>query len=252
MEAEIPSYLQINPFTLSTTAAQGTNSHNITDAWIYVDNDLVGVFELPARFPILKEGIHKIDIYPGIKENGIAERRARYVFYNVHTENINLEKSKTTIINPQTTYSSATTFYWMEDFESASLPFTYSSLSDTVVYKSTDSFEGFYSGKVSLIPGMTLFECYTPEFSDIPINKPIFLELNFKTNQPVLVGLFADNDQIGIFYLNTTEYWKKIYLDFSEPLRTRPNASKYKIFFGFQPKLDYPEFMFDNLKIVYL
>jgi hypothetical protein len=68
----------------------------------------------------------------------------------------------------------------------------------------------------------------------------------------VLVGLYADSDQIGIFYLNTTATWKKIYLNFTEPITTRPNAAEYKIFFGFQSKVDYPEFAIDNLKIVHL
>lgn len=255
LEAEVPSYISIEKFTLTTTGTtEGTNSHNITDAWVYIDNDLVGVFELPAKFPVIKEGNVKLDVYPGIKENGISERRAKYLFYEAYSQQITLEKNKTLALTPTTKYTSGTTFYWMEDFESASLPFSYHSSSDTIVYKTTnDIFEGGYSGKVSLIPGMDFFECYTPTFSTLPRNgKPIFMELNFKCNQPVLVGLYADSDQIGIFYLNTTDTWKKIYLNFTEPIITRPNASEYKIFFGFQSKVDYPEFVIDNLKIVHL
>lgn len=254
LEATIPSYISIDKFTVSTNyATQGTSSSNITDAWVYIDNNLVGIFELPAKFPVLKEGSVKIEVYPGIKENGISERRARYLFYNVYTEQIILEKGKTFNLTPTTTYTSGTTFYWMEDFESASLPFSYNAISDTVVYKtSSDVFEGYYSGKASMIPGMDFFECYTQIFTTLPRNKTVFLELNFKTNQPVLVGLFADSDQVGVFYLNTTSTWKKIYLDFTELIKTRANASQYKIFFGFQSKVDYPDFAFDNLKIVHL
>lgn len=254
LEATIPSYISIDKFTLTTNfATQGTNSHNITDAWVYIDNDLLGVFELPAKFPVLKEGNVKIDVYPGIKENGISERRSRYLFYNAYSEHINLEKGKTLNITPSTTYTSGTNFFWMEDFESASLPFSYNSTSDSVIYKtSSDVFEGFYSGKVSLIPGMDFFECYTQPFTTLPRNKTVFLELNFKTNQPVLVGLYADNEQVGVFYLNATSTWKKIYLNFTEPIKSKSTAAEYKIFFGFQSKVDYPEFAFDNLKIVHL
>ncbi|MGE0561498.1 MAG: hypothetical protein AB7O47_06745 [Flavobacteriales bacterium] len=254
LEATIPSYISIDKFTISTNySTQGTSSSNITDAWVYIDNDLVGIFELPAKFPVLKEGNVKIDVYPGIKENGISERRSKYVFYNVYSEQITLKKGEILNLVPITTYTSSTNFYWMEDFESASLPFSYSAISDTVVYKTnSDVFEGFYSGKVSMIPGMDFFECYTQAFTTIPRNKTVFLELNFKCNQPVLVGLYADSDQVGVFYLNTTSTWKKIYLNFTEPIKTRSNASQYKIFFGFQSKVDYPEFAFDNLKIVHL
>lgn len=254
LEATIPAYISIDKFTITTNyATEGTSSSNITDAWVYIDNDLVGIYELPAKFPVLKDGSVKIDIYPGIKENGISERRSKYIFYNVYSEQITLKKGETLNLVPITTYTSGTNFYWMEDFESASLPFSYNAISDTVVYKTnSDVFEGFYSGKVSMIPGMDFFECYTQAFTTIPRNKTVFLELNFKCNQPVLVGLYADSDQVGVFYLNTTETWKKIYLNFTEPIKTRANASQYKIFFGFQSKVDYPDFAFDNLKIVHL
>lgn len=255
LEAEVPSYISIEKFTLTTNSAtEGTKSHNITDAWVYINNDLVGVFELPAKFPVLKVGNVKLDVYPGIKENGISERRVRYLFYEAYSQQIILEKNKTLAVTPNTRYISETTFYWMEDFESASLPFSYNAISDTIVYKtSNDVFEGVYSAKVSLIPGMDFFECYTPAFSTLPRSgKTIFMELNFKCNQPVLVGLYADSDQIGVFYLNTTATWKKIYLNFTEPISTRSNAAEYKIFFGFQSQLDYPEFVIDNLKIVHL
>lgn len=255
LEATIPSYISIDKFTLSTNySTEGTNSENITDAWVYIDNDFLGVFELPAKFPVLKEGYIKLDIFPGIKEDGISERRARYIFYEGYSQYVTLEKNKTINITPTTKYTSKTKFYWMEDFETASMPFLYHSMSDTVLYKTTtDVFEGYYSGKASLIPGMDFFECFTPTISNLPRNgSTIFMELNFKTNQPVLVGLYADDEQLGIFYLNTTSTWKKIYLNFTEPIRTRPNASEYKFFIGFQSKLDYPELAIDNLKIVHL
>ena len=116
LEADIPAYIYINNFTLTTTPEQGTSSHKITDAWVYLDQELLGVFELPVRFPVVKEGSFKLDVYPGIKENGIAERRERYLFYNGYSEQIQLEKEKTIEITPTTTYTSGTTFYWMEDF----------------------------------------------------------------------------------------------------------------------------------------
>lgn len=254
LEADIPAYIYINNFTLTTTPEQGTSSHKITDAWVYLDQELLGVFELPVRFPVVKEGSFKLDVYPGIKENGIAERRERYLFYNAYSTSITLEKNKTIEITPSTTYTSETTFYWMEDFESASLPFLYNSISDTVMNKtSVGIFEGGYAGRVVLTPLMDFFECNTPGFSTLPrFGSPVFLELNFKTNQPVLVGLYADTEQLGLFYLNTTSEWNKIYLNFTEAIQTRAGANEYKLFFGFENKVGEPEFLIDNLKLIHL
>jgi hypothetical protein len=254
LEAEIPAYIIINNFTLTTTPEQGTASHKITDAWVYIDQELIGVFELPVKFPVVKEGSFKLEVYPGIKENGIAERRERYLFYNTYATQIQLEKSKTIEITPSTTYNSSTTFYWMENFESASLPFLYHTISDTVMNKTTtDVFEGNYAGKVTLTSSMDFFECFTPSFTSIPrYGKTIFVELNFKTNQPLLMGVYADSEQLGLFYLNTTSEWNKIYLNLTEAIQTRASASEYKIFFGFENKVGTPEFLIDNFKIIHI
>lgn len=254
LEAEIPAYIHVENFTLTTTSVQGTNSHKITDGWVYVNDELIGVFELPATFPVLVEGNVKIEVYPGIKENGIKERRVRYLFYNSYEEQVELEKNKTIEITPSTTYTSGTVFYWKEDFESASLPFSYNVISDTVMNKSnTDVFEGNYSGRVYLLPQMDFFECSTPGFATLPrFGSPIFMEINFKTDQPVLVGIYADTEQIGLFYMNTTASWNKIYFNLTEAIQTRPGASEYKVFFGFENDGFHGELIVDNLKIVHL
>ena len=44
---EIPSYIKINEYSLYTTASQGSNSENISDIWVYADDQLIGTFELP-------------------------------------------------------------------------------------------------------------------------------------------------------------------------------------------------------------
>jgi hypothetical protein len=70
----IPSYIHIDKITVvdNPTLNEGSLSNKITDAWVYVDEELIGAFELPATFPVLKKGKHKISIHPGIKLNGIS------------------------------------------------------------------------------------------------------------------------------------------------------------------------------------
>ena len=48
LDLGIPNYLIIEEINVNdnTTA-------NITDAWVYVDDNLIGVYELPANFPTL-------------------------------------------------------------------------------------------------------------------------------------------------------------------------------------------------------
>ena len=52
LEAEIPAYISIDDITLTTDlATQGSAAENITDAWVFINDNLVGVYELPATFP---------------------------------------------------------------------------------------------------------------------------------------------------------------------------------------------------------
>lgn len=56
---EIPSYVQIDTIKVQTrNADEGSKSHNIKDAWLFVNNQLVGPFELPMKAPVLEEGEH--------------------------------------------------------------------------------------------------------------------------------------------------------------------------------------------------
>src|SRR5580693_7824504 len=69
----IPSYVHIDSIGFTSYyLTQGSNSHKISDAWVYVDQQLQGVYQLPATFPVLATGSHEIDIKAGIEINGIA------------------------------------------------------------------------------------------------------------------------------------------------------------------------------------
>ena len=39
-EEEIPSYIEINDFNLTSNSSFGENTENITDVWIYIDENL--------------------------------------------------------------------------------------------------------------------------------------------------------------------------------------------------------------------
>ena len=78
----IPSYLKIDSLGFITdNDLQGTNNQKFADAWIYVDDDIIGGFEMPFTIPVLSEGMHKLEISPGIILNGISDTRAPYPCY---------------------------------------------------------------------------------------------------------------------------------------------------------------------------
>src|SRR5262245_62560163 len=75
-EEPLPVYTRVDSIPFSITSAnQGSGTSSIVDAWVYLDDQLVGAFELPARFPVLaEEGTHTLTVSPGILVNGIKSR----------------------------------------------------------------------------------------------------------------------------------------------------------------------------------
>ena len=68
---KIPSFIHIEDIVFSiSNSLEGSQSEKITDAWVYVDGNLEGVYELPATLPLHYEGNHNVTIYPGIKKMG--------------------------------------------------------------------------------------------------------------------------------------------------------------------------------------
>lgn len=259
-EAEVPAYITINSFEVTSDySLYGSASSNVTDAWVYLNDDLIGAFELPARFPVLKKGTYNVKVFAGVKANGVSGIRERYLFYTAHEEQITFTEGKEITIAPKVTYNSSTQFAWKEDFESAAMSFIYTTGSDTIINKTTtDVFEGNASGRVYLASYMDFFEAKSPAFSNVSSNRsPVFLEMNFKTNEPILVGLKTDDDEIAIVELQPTSSWKKIYIDLTDAISQKPANTNFYLFFGMletstEPfQSANPEFYIDNLKVLH-
>ena len=86
-----PVWLEINERTLQSnpnaTDEQGEMTHNFSDVWVYVDNKVIGVFELPCKIPVLVSGAAKVQLYPTVRNNGIASTKKLYPFVEAFVDN---------------------------------------------------------------------------------------------------------------------------------------------------------------------
>ena len=96
-----PAWIQVNKWTLvenpDSQYPVGELTQNFTDATVYVDNELIGVFEIPFKIPILKSGVKLIRIYPTIKNNGISVTKKKYPFVEYYEITANLVQNQTLI-----------------------------------------------------------------------------------------------------------------------------------------------------------
>lgn len=258
----IPSYIHIEKIDLATTYEfDGSNSNKITDAWVYIDGDLQGIYELPATFPVLATGQHSIMIRAGIKLNGIAMSRAYYSYYKPYEATIDLTAEQTDTINPTVTYYE-NKIRWKEDFETAGITLIKFTNSDTNFIQTQDTnkvFQGFSSGVAYLDATNPYVLSVSDEIYDIPQNQsPVFLELNYKTNAPLVIGLFAVlntglNSRLETMVINPNTAWNKIYINLTYSVNMSSNTMGFKIFFeSYKPDNQATaEILLDNIKLLY-
>lgn len=264
-DEEIPSYIAIDTIRLNAnTALQGSASSKITDAWIYVDDQLVGAFELPCKIPVLAAGEHKISIGAGVMVNGLTALRAPYPFYRFYSENsIPLMEGEIREINPVVTYFDSLQFAFMANFDDLSgSKLEAAGASDTTIALTSNPehvFEGAGSMLAALYRDSGFIEFQMVEAVELPKQgTTVYLELNYKTTHILNVGLKANYISSGtvsapLVSLYPSTEWNKIYINLTRQVSQQINAANYRVYF-YAPKpagSGQMELFIDNMKIVY-
>ncbi len=260
LKAPIPAYLIIDDIKVKTTnALQGSSSDQITDAWVFVNDQLIGSFELPAVIPIQQTGAVNIKIRGGIYNNGMSNDRQIYPFYDFFILDTVLLPQQEIALTPTVLYKPDAIFDYPwsgEDFESG-VNFESNPNSETQLIKNStiDVFEGLSSGLASLSTEQTFFEVYTPQFSDISrLGVSAYLELNYKSSHDFVISIYNDNRTVqnSVLVLRSKSEWNKVYVDFTPVFSTLFNAFNYNIAIGYEKPLGQAgELHLDNIKFVH-
>lgn len=245
-----PSYINIKSIQIEPYATS-----NITDAWVYIDDKLQGVYELPVNFPVLANGSHKLRVRAGIKNNGIASSRTAYPFYSSYIiDEQNFDSKLSIEIMPEVKYLDNASFY-SEDFDGSGL--SLDTDSSSFFTNETDGIDGKY-GKISLIDSMLVSEITTDKLENLPqAGAPVYLELDYKCNTQFLVGVYVNFSQSvlqkDLLWINKKEDWNKIYINLTSTISEAVGAESFKIFIrmGRDNELEKNELYLDNLKVVY-
>ena len=255
IDEDIPSMIAIESIEV-----EGNYTAKITDAWVYVDNEFQGVYPLPANFPVLKTGNQNIIIEAGIKKNGITSSRENYPYYTSFEVSADLIENQNTTLNPKISYK-MNSFPFQENFEGVGTSLTVISDSsnhalEKIYDSSNDNFGNYYAKSVISGEYGELFECNTEDF-DLPKNKVVYLEMDYKCNSSIVVGIYANGssaiDKNTIMYLNQKDDWNKIYISLTEIISNFNDALDYKLFFAIprDTSLVANEMYLDNIRLVY-
>lgn len=258
----IPSYIHIEKISLKTDISkQGTSSSKISDAWVYIDEKLIGCFELPATFPVLYEGTHEIKVRAGIKVNGIAASRAPYPFYEIFVQKVQLKRNERLNLNPVVSYVSFAKFDFMENFDGPGIILAPGPAGTADTMRQTFDkklvFEGTGSGITRLNKNKANFQCISNTSYILPKGgSHVYLEFNYKCNHDFNVGIYAhttaNTSVIPVMGINPSENWNKMYVYLTPSVSGASNATDFNIYFSmFNDNAEDLELLIDNLKLVY-
>jgi hypothetical protein len=271
-EEEIPSYIYIDTIRLvpNGTGNEGTLSHQFTDAWVYINDNMIGVFELPARIPILDAGTKNLKVAAGIKVDGLTSNRTDYKFVDFYTKDP-FQLFRDSIINvyPVVSYYNDLNYSFKENFETLPLSIdsnflSYSSIQLTSVPE--EVFEGSYAGKISLTPTKPFFKGVTTDKLYLPKTaQPVFLEIDYKSSEDLLISVIAyingypnETAIVGItpkYNKNGIPIWNKIYVELTYELSAAYNINAEYFKIGFQSTLadekSAATILLDNMKIIF-
>ncbi len=261
-EPGIPAFIRVDSVALSTDyGTQGSNAENIVDVWVYANDATIGVFEMPVVIPVLLDGQGKLRLEAGIKLNGITTTRINNPFFEpVVIEDFSFIPDSIITLNPVVEYRESVEFPWLEDFEDPSVSLDTANLNgdaDIVRTGPELAFEGSHSGRIQLGGDLLTFEAATFDTYILPTDgSPVMLEMNYKNSIPFVVGIFEQTPteivKKEIMYLNTSEDWNKIYINFTNHVMESNQGTVFKVFYraGISEGGE-GEIYLDNLKLMY-
>lgn len=252
----IPAYIRVHDPKVITLAAQGSASENISNYWLFVNNQAEGVYNRTGNYPLIAEGTTKLAFLAGIKDNGVSNLRVVYPFYTADTITTTLNPNGTIDIYPTFRYISGTQFKVLEDFELGSVLIS-SNASNPLVRSSLpeDVFEGSFSAKIkldSITPGIELLSI--DPFTLPLLGFDIYIELNYKSDVPFVVGLqsMSTSQKFYQWTITPKSEWNKIYLNAKSLVNTTSNASWKLLIYSAPDTLTGTKYIYlDNVKVLH-
>jgi hypothetical protein len=255
---EIPSYVRIDSISLqiNNSNLEGSASHKITDAWVYIDGDLIGAFEMPVNIPVLAEGTHQILVLAGIKQNGLSSTRAIYPEYKGWSSSITLTRGEIVSVSPVVEYYAATNFMWMCDFDQPG-----TNINDNfgpwpgrmIEVSGAQAFEN-ESGYVMLYSDTTEFYAQSSLSYQFNGAYDIYLEMNYSCNQNFVVGIYCVQTAAYIPWveISASTSWNKIYIRLNDAVLTQPPGGSYHVYVAMKKDaaVANPWLAIDNLKLI--
>src|SRR5690606_28944786 len=120
-EVLVPAFVKVEGFYLDSTSydSVGTTDSRVEYAWMYINNNLQGVYKLPFLVPVQNYGEVNIELRPGIPQLQVIGGTGAtvYPFYKYWSGKAILNMNDTTVLKPNISYKNGLLLQYKDDFE---------------------------------------------------------------------------------------------------------------------------------------
>jgi len=256
----IPSYIYIPEIKLNVTSGQGTELHGIDRVNVYINDNSVGIFQVPVTFPVTYTGATKVDVRPMMKQfarDGILI----YSPWDVYSETLSLEAKQIDTLVPVFNYVDNAAFPYLEDFNDNTASFSIKSGTVDTIYVENNpdiTFDGTPYMHIDMGKGETFFEIETQDIFQLPSDgRDVYLEMDYRCNAPFTIGVFVTEPSQVITLPSVTPnptngVWRKAYVYLTDETRNRSIDTRFRLFLRSVNGEDInPHIYLDNIKLVF-
>lgn len=226
-EGPTPAFIRILSPVAHTDQGVAT-PHGISDYWVFVNDQAVGVWQADRRIPVLSEGSTNIKIIAGVRRNGVTNDRIQYPFYLTWSQNVDLVLGEETAVYPVFNWPHEP--IWAEGGESSGYKFDFDEgdMALTQVSGAENVLVGDHAMSIDLDSAHNFFRAVTQADAFFPMGTDAtFLELDHRSDTEFIIGvrytLGGETQSFPYLYVNPTgstesgSPWRHVYVDLSTP-----------------------------------
>lgn len=228
-EVLVPSFIKVDSFYIDSTSydSVGTTDSRVEYAWMYINNNLQGVYKLPFLVPVQNYGEVNIELRPGIPQLQVIGGTGAtvYPFYKYWSGKAILNMNDTTVLKPNISYKNGLLLQYKDDFEMIISPSNlFQKYGSEGIFQylnnSNLAYEGQGYGELLLLDGETECLMANAQLWDVPKTRPAYyIEMNYQCNTPFVVGIQTAEQTIEVVTYYKTDEWKKVYLDITSQVK---------------------------------
>jgi hypothetical protein len=230
-------------------------SIKVTDVWVYEDENLIGVYELPCNVPILETGEKTLSIAAGISIYDQGNIRESYPAYTWFDTTITFTEETETTILPRFTYRNVPLVAATFESDSNLIAVKRNGQLFPNNIRTSGAKYGTYMGEIS-IPANTTVKAYLKDSIAYNTSENIYFETDHQNNITAEIGIevYANGDWTQkpiLLSIQPNTEWNKIYFDPSPYLSAVASEGYFRIYMLVENDSDESSFIrIDNWNIV--